>query len=98
MDQPQITLSSHNPFYDPRTYEFRQLFTFKSPFPLDQDRMTRLVQAASEMFSNSMVMNDLCDHAWPPDQVAVKGSDDCKSGAIEFTTRASRTRPIILDS
>lgn len=98
MNEPQISVTSLSPTYDAAKQEFRQAFTFRSPFPLDSDRIKRIVDTASRMFAGSMQMNNLGEFAWPPDMCQVQGQKDFKGGMITFMTRACRPRPIILDS
>lgn len=93
----RVSLTTETPSYDRGTRRFAQVMSFRSNGPaLDGGAVGRLTETACKLFRDVLIMNDLDDFAWPPDEVDVRPNKDFTGGLIVLATRAAKRSAIVL--
>jgi hypothetical protein len=90
-------LKTHDPSYDARTKTFIQTMTFTADQRINEHAIQVVLSHALKLFEGSLVMNDLLEFSWPPDEVHVEPHEDFRGAAFLLATRADKRKVIVIN-
>lgn len=93
----QGRLTTLDPRYDAETKVFVQAMTFTADQKINEQAIQAVLTHALRLFEGSLMMNDLLEFAWPPDEVRVEPSEDFKGASLYLATRADKRKLIVIN-